>query len=131
MKTLRMASTPILLSNGARARDTVIDHTVSGPAAREISAGWFGHLKADRSAGSPPQARVIDKAQNGMITLRNGRVRTNSAPNCPNAEVAAVVVVYESKPGFIGTDSFTLEVQVEGGTPSRHKFNVTVAGMLQ
>jgi hypothetical protein len=41
------------------------------------------------------------------------------------------VVFYQSKPGFIGTDSFTLEVKGESGAPSRHKFNVTVAGMIQ
>jgi hypothetical protein len=46
-----------------------------------------------------------------MIMLRHGRVRTNSAPNCPNAELPAVVVFYQSKPGFIGTDSFTPEVR--------------------
>jgi len=132
MRILRMASVPILLSSGAAlAQDKVTDHAVSGPAAKEIRAGWFGSLKADCSSGQPPQARVIDQAQNGMIMLRNGRVRTNSAPNCPNAEVAAVVVFYQSKAGFIGTDSFTLEVKGESGTPSRHKFNVTVAGMIQ
>jgi hypothetical protein len=98
---------------------------------RKIRAGWFGNLKADCSSGRPPQARVVDQAQNGMIMLRNGRVRTNSAPNCPNAEFPAVVVSYQSKPGFIGTDSFTLEVKGESGAPSPHKFNVTVAGMIQ
>jgi hypothetical protein len=41
------------------------------------------------------------------------------------------VVFYQSKPGFIGTDSFTLEVKGESGAPSRHKSNVTVAGMIQ
>ena len=132
MRMLRTAGVPILLSSGAAlAQDKVTDHAVSGPAAKEIRAGWFGNLKADCSSGRPPQARVVDHAQNGMIMLRNGRVRTNSAPNCPNAELPAVVVFYQSKPGFIGTDSFTLEVKAESGASSRHKFNVTVAGMIQ
>jgi hypothetical protein len=131
MRILRMASVPILLSSGALAQDKVIDHAVSGPAAKEIQAGWFGNLKADCSSGAPPQARVVDHARNGIIKLRNARVRTNSAPRCPNAELPAVVVYYESKPGFVGADSFTLEVKGESGTPSRHKFNVTVAGMVQ
>ena len=66
-----------------------------------------------------------------MIKLRNARVRTNSAPHCPNAELPAVVVHYESRPGFVGTDSFILEVKGEVGAPSRHKFSITVAGMIQ
>jgi hypothetical protein len=131
MRILRMASVPILLSSSALAQDKVTDHAISGPAAKEIQAGWFGNLKADCTSGPVPQARVIDQAQNGLIKLRNGRVRTNSAPNCPNAELPAVVVYYESKPGFIGTDTFTLEVKAESGASSRHKFNVTVAGMIQ
>jgi hypothetical protein len=59
------------------------------------------------------------------------RARADAAPNCSNAELPAIVVYYGSEPGFLGTDTFILEVQGEGSAPSLHKFNVTVAGMIQ
>jgi hypothetical protein len=82
MKVPLKTSTPILLSSAA-VKDKVTDHAVSAPTAKEIQAGWFGTLKADCSAGLPPQTRVIDQARNGVIKLRHAHVRMNSAPHAP------------------------------------------------
>jgi hypothetical protein len=82
------------------------------------------------SSGRPPQARVVDQAQNDdHAAPREGAHQFGS--QLPERRAPAVVVFYQSKPGFIGTDSFTLEVKAESGASSRHKFNVTVAGMIQ
>ena len=74
---------------------------------------------------------MIDAAKNGIVKLRKATVRTNSVPKCPNAEVPAVVVFYQSKERYHGPDSFTLEVKGESGKPSLHRFDVTVAEMVQ
>src|SRR5262249_16781081 len=72
--------------------------------------------------------RLVDPAANGTVKLRKAKVRTNKVPRCPSAELPAWVVFYRAKPGYCGTDNFTLEVTGESGVPSRHKFNVNVDG---
>jgi hypothetical protein len=129
MQLLRVISLSLtLVTTAAAAQEALKEHSVSGPAAQEIRAGWFGKLNPDCSSGPLPQARLINPAANGTVALRRARVRTNNVRQCPNVELPALVVFYRAKPGYSGTDSFTLEVTGESGVPSRHKFNVNVEG---
>jgi hypothetical protein len=131
MKIIWTVALPFMLTGSALAQSRVTDHTVSGPANKEIRAGWFGSMNAGCTAETAPEARVLESAQNGIVRLRQGKVRTNSIPKCPNAELPAVVVFYQSNENYRGTDSFTLEIKSGNGKTSLHKFNVSVAGLLQ
>ena len=127
-----VATSLILTAGPAVAQSAVTDHAVTGPANKEIRAGWFGSsLNADCTGRAVPEARITERAQNGIVKLRQGKVRTNSAAKCPNAELPAILVFYQSKEGYRGTDTFTLEVKGVSGNPSLHKFNVSVEGMVQ
>jgi len=129
MQLLKIISLSLtLVTTAAVAQEAPKEHSVSAQAAQEIRAGWFGKLNQDCSSGSLPEARVINPAANGVVTLRKARVRTNNVPRCPNAELPALVVFYRAKFGYSGADSFTLEVKGESGVPSIHKFNVKVEG---
>ena len=129
MQVLKIVSLILaLVTTAATAQEALKEHSVSGPPAQEIRAGWFGKLNPDCSSGPLPEARLINPAANGTVKLRKAKVLTNSVPRCPNAKLPALVVFYRAKPGYSGTDSFTLEVTGESGVPSRHKFNVNVKG---
>jgi hypothetical protein len=129
MQFLRVISLSLtFVTTVAAAQEALKEHSVSGPAAQEIRAGWFGKLNPDCSSGPLPQARLINPATNGTVALRRAKVRTSNVRQCPNAELPALVVFYRAKPGYSGTDSFTLEVTGESGVSSRHKFNVNVEG---
>ena len=129
MQVLKTLALPLMLvATVTGAQEATKQHSISGPAAQEIRAGWFGKLNVDCSSGPIPEARVINPAANGTITLRKARIRTNSVARCPNAELSALVVFYRSKPGYSGTDSFTLEVSGESGVSSLQKYDVKVEG---
>ena len=129
MQLLKIVSLSLtLVTSAAAAQEALKEHSVSGPAAQEIRAGWFGKLNPDCSFGPLPQARLVNLAAHGTVKLRKAKIRTNNVRQCPNAELPAWVVFYQAKPGYSGTDSFTLEVTGESGVPSRHKFNVNVEG---
>ena len=129
MQFLKIVSLSLtLITTAATAQEALKEHSVSGPATQEICAGLFGKLNPDCSSGPLPEARLINPAANGTVKLRKAKVRTNKVPRCPNAEFSAWVVFYRAKPGYSGTDSFTLEVTGQSGVPSRHKFNVNVEG---
>jgi hypothetical protein len=125
------ASLSILVAASAAAQDSVKEHNVSGPASKDITAGWFGSLKGDCTTQPPPQARVVKSAKNGTIRLTHAKVRPKSIPRCANAEISAVVVLYKASEQFHGKDIFTIEVTAADGKTSRHRFNVAVAGMVQ
>jgi len=117
-----------LVTSAAAGQEALEEHSVSGPAAQDIRAGWFGKLNPDCSSGPLPQTRLVNPAANGTVKLRKAKVRTNKFSRCPNAELPAWVAFYRAKPGYCGTDNFTLEVTGESGVPSRHKFKVNVEG---
>jgi hypothetical protein len=117
-----------LVTSAAAAQEALKEHSVSGSAGQDIRAGWFGILNPDCSSGPLPQTHLVNPAANGTVKLSKAKVRTNKVPRCPNAELPALVVFYRAKPGYCGTDNFTLEVTGESGVPSRHKFNVNAEG---
>jgi hypothetical protein len=131
MKINWTAALPLMLTGSAFAQSEVTDHAVTGPANKEIRAGWFGSMKPSCTTETPPEAHVLKSAQNGTVKLLQAKVRTNSIPKCPNAELSAVVVFYQSKENYRGTDSFTLEIKSVNGKISLHKFTVLVAGLVQ
>ncbi|MBR0904581.1 hypothetical protein [Bradyrhizobium liaoningense] len=131
MKTIWVSALLLMLAGSAVAESEVINHDVTGLANQEFRAGWFGSMKSDCTAEMPPQARVAERAKNGAIRLIQTNVRTNSVPECPNAELSAVVVFYQSKENFRGMDSFTLELKNATGKTSLHRFNITVPGLVQ
>src|SRR5262245_64778521 len=120
MQFLKIVSLSLtLVTTAAAGQEALKEHSVSGPAAQDIRAGWFGKLNPDCSSGPLPQARLINPATNGTVALRRAKVRTGNVRQCPNAELPALVVFYRAKPGYSGTDSFTLEVTGESGVSSR------------
>jgi hypothetical protein len=131
MTIIWTAALPLMLTSFAYAQNGATVHAVTGPASQEIRAGWFGSVKPGCTAETPPETRVLEDAQVGTVTLRQAKVRTNTIPQCPNAEIPAVVVFYQSKENYRGTDSFMLEVKSVNGKTSLHKFNVSVAGLVQ
>ena len=129
MQLLKIVSLSLtLVTTAATAEEALQEHSISGPSGQQIRAGWFGNLTSDCNSGPLPQTRLVNPAANGTVTLRKAKVRTNKVPRCPSAELPAMVVFYRAKPGYCGTDHFTLEVTGESGVPSRHKFNVNVEG---
>jgi hypothetical protein len=59
MQFLKLLALPLMLvTTAAAAQEATKEHSVSGPAAQEIRAGWFGKLNPDCSAGPLPQARL-------------------------------------------------------------------------
>src|SRR5262245_36680563 len=129
MQFLRIVSLSLtLVTTAATAQEALKEHSVSGPSGQEIRAGCVGILTSDSRSCPLPQTRLINPAANGTVALRKAKVRTNKVQRCPSAELPAWVVFYRAKPGYCGTDNFTLEVTGESGVPSRHKFNVNVEG---
>src|SRR6516165_11409450 len=129
MQFLKIVSLSLALATtAATAQEALQEHSIFGPSGQDIHAGWFGNLTSDCRSGPLPQTRLVNPAANGTVNLRNAKVRTNKFPRCPSAELPAVVVFYRAKPGYCGTDHFTLEVTGESGVPSRHKCNVNVEG---
>jgi hypothetical protein len=73
MQFLKLLALPLMLvTTAAAAQGATKEHSVSGPAAQDIRAGWFGKLNPDCSAGHLPQARLINSAANGPLSLASG-----------------------------------------------------------
>ena len=125
MKLFKVASLSVLVGGSAMAQGTAVTHTISGPANTEIRAGWFAESKGGCTTSNPPEARVVDGASNGVVKLRQAKVRAKTV--CASSDVPAVLVFYQSKENYRGKDSFTVQI----GNKGLHKFNVDVAGMLQ
>ena len=59
MQFLKIVSLSLTLATtAAAAQEALKEHSVSGSAAQEIRAGWFGKLNPDCSSGPLPEARL-------------------------------------------------------------------------
>lgn len=110
----------VMLSGTAFAQESV-----TAQSGQETRVGWIGSVGADCTANPAPAVKPSKVADHGQIKLTKGEVQTNQVPNCPGAKVPAIVVFYQSAPGFTGTDQFALTVEGGSGNSER-TYTVTV-----
>lgn len=86
------------------------------------------HADAHKATCSPaplPTLRVIEPPKNGVLTARKAVLTTNKVAGCPALKTPALVVFYQGRDGYSGSDHVSYAVtnaegQVQG-------FDVTIA----
>ncbi len=71
--------------------------------------------RKDCTAAPRPNLRLLEPAKHGTVTLRPAMVKTNSIAGCPSLEAPAVLVLYQSRQGYEGSDSIRYEVKSDTG----------------
>ncbi len=69
----------------------------------------------DCTARPRPDVRLLESAKHGTVTLRPATVKTNSIAGCPGLEAPAVLVLYQSRQGYEGSDSIRYEIRSDAG----------------
>lgn len=90
--------------------------TVHGKSGEEIRAAVLGGPRPDCTSAPRPEVRPLSLPQHGILRVSPATLRTSRVKNCPEVEVPVAVVFYKSRPGFTGTDSFTLESKLGATT---------------
>src|ERR1700689_853582 len=86
------------------------------------------HADAHKSTCTPaplPTLRVIEPPKNGVLTVRKAVLSTDKIPGCPGLKTPALVVFYQAKEGYSGSDHVSYAVtNPEGQTQG---YDVTIA----
>jgi hypothetical protein len=86
------------------------------------------HADAHKSTCTPapiPTLRVIEPPRDGVLTIRKAVLSTDKIPGCPGLKTPALVVFYQAKEGYRGTDHVSYAVtNPEGQTQG---YDVTIA----
>ena len=91
----------------------------------------FLEINPDCSAMGFPTIRVTTQPTNGVVTLLKGKgfprfPSSNPRSACNTRRVPAIVLEYRPSPGFVGSDTFTLDAFFHNGGEENVTFNVTV-----
>ena len=70
--------------------------------------------------------KVLTPPKNGMLNIRNGKLKTPASFRCPNVEITAEAVFYQSKPNFTGTDEVVYETKTADGTVEKFSVRIEV-----
>jgi hypothetical protein len=84
------------------------------------------HATANKncSAAPPPRIRVLEIPKFGTLTVRKGEATINSIPGCQAFKTTAEVVIYRSRPGYVGQDHLIYELTSINGEVAT--FDITV-----
>ncbi len=87
------------------------------------------HADAHRSTCTPapvPTFRVIKPPKEGVLTAREGTLTTDKVAGCPGLKTSALVVFYQSKEGYSGTDHVSYAVTNAEGQVQGFDVTITV-----
>jgi hypothetical protein len=84
------------------------------------------HASANKncSPAPPPRIRVLEIPKYGTLTVRKGEATVNSIPGCQAFKTTAEVIIYRSRPGYVGQDRLVYEMTSVNGEVAT--FNITV-----
>ena len=87
------------------------------------------HADAHKASCSPapvPTFRVIEPPKYGVLTVRQGVLTTNKVAGCPGLKTPALVVFYQAKEGYSGSDHVRYVVTNAQGQPQGFDVTITV-----
>ena len=87
------------------------------------------HADAHKSTCTPapmPTLRVIEPPKNGVLTVRKAVLSTDKIPGCPGLKTPALVVFYQAKEGYSGSDHVSYAVTNAAGQAQGYDVTITV-----
>ena len=87
------------------------------------------HADAHKSTCSPapvPTLRVIEPPKEGVLTARKAVLTTNKVAGCPGLKTPALVVFYQAKEGYSGSDHVRYAVTNPEGQTEGYDVTITV-----
>ena len=129
MKSFRLLAIALVCGLGSAvwAQAPTVERAFKGPAGKNIQIGLYLNVRPDCTSGPLPSIRLSGPPANGKVMVKKAKVRATNLKQCLALEVPGLVAFYQSRSGFVGNDSFTLEVKFPGGRTEIQKITVTVA----
>ena len=87
------------------------------------------HADAHKSTCTPapiPTFRVIEPPKNGVLSVRKAVLSTDKVPGCPGLKTPALVVFYQGKEGYSGSDHVSYAVTNAAGQTQGYDVTITV-----
>ncbi len=87
------------------------------------------HADAHKATCSPapvPTFRVIEPPKDGVLTVRKALLTTDKVAGCPGLKTPALVVFYQAKEGYSGSDHVRYAVTNPQGQTEGYDVTITV-----
>jgi hypothetical protein len=105
----------------------------------QVQLNFHATAKKNCTAMPLPTIRVLEVPRFGTLTVRRGEATIASIANCQPFKTPAEVVIYQSRPAYIGQDhliyevtsangevaNFDISIEVKEGLPPRRPENPT------
>ena len=108
----------------AQTKELERHYTVKTDASTNV--GIFASIRKNCTAGPLPAIRLVSQPQHGKLTVKKGRLSAQNLGHCLSADVPALIALYRPHVGFLGRDSFTIEVTGADSKSQMQKITVDV-----
>ena len=111
----------------AIAQDQRVYESAQSVSGKQIKVGVFGTANTKECRSNPaPELRVVAPPQHGELVVQKGTLTTDRYPNCPKLNVAVQILLYQSKPDYVGQDSIAFVLSFANGTTQARSVAITV-----
>ena len=73
--------------------------------------GFMGTSRKSAQAGALPEIKVVTPPKHGALSLKSGKTEAGGLARCPNLEIPAKAVFYQSDPKYSGSDEVAYAVK--------------------
>ena len=109
------------------AQDQRVYESAQSVSGKQVKVGVFGTANTKVCRSDPaPQIRVVAPPQHGILVVEEGTLTTDRYPNCPKLKVAVQILLYQSKPDYVGLDRVAFVVTFQSGATQARTVAINV-----
>lgn len=103
------------------------DAAIRATAGKPVQIGYYSVLRNDCSGGAVPKFKISGEPQHGIIVVKPATLKTKRLAACGTVQAPAVVVIYQARTEYAGTDAVSFSiVNPETGQSEPHSFSISV-----
>lgn len=104
----------------------IVERTARGPTAKSFQVGVYLNVQPDCTSGALPTMRLITAPENGIVSIKRGKISATNYKQCLALEVPGFIAFYQSKPDFAGSDVVTIEVRYPQGRTEVQRIRIMI-----
>lgn len=130
-RSLAAASTLALACAGAlpaAAQENKVYRSTEAVTGKSVRLGVYANVSKECTTGPLPEVKVVTPPKHGSLAVRTGNLKPGVVPRCPNLEIPAQGVFYQSNAKYTGADEVAYEVKHQNGRVQSLSVKITVTG---
>lgn len=99
----------------AGAQENKVYRSTDAVTGKTVRLGVYANVSKECTTGPLPEVKVVTPPKHGSLAVKTGNLKPGVVSRCPNLEVPAQGVFYQSNAKYTGADEVAYEVKHQNG----------------